>query len=71
MMGELIPFPARWEGPPLTYAQMANHLGVSRRFLQARVAEGMPAGYDWSGRKRMFKPSEVEEWLRKNRGKTA
>jgi len=49
--------------PELTYAQLASHLGVSKRFLQARAAEGMPhAGLDYAGRRR-FLLSEVTAWL--------
>jgi hypothetical protein len=62
--GSLIPFPRR-EGhdPALTYAQLAAELGVSKRFLQARYAEGMPsAGLDYAGR-RLFLLSEVVAWL--------
>ena len=55
--------------PPLSYKQLANHLGVSERFIRARVAEGMPCGWDWSGKKRRFKVPEVETWLRENRKK--
>ena len=71
MMGELISLPPRWEGQPLTYEQLSNHLGVSRRFIQARVAEGMPAYWDWSGKRRLFRLTDVEQWLRENRERSA
>lgn len=49
--------------PELTYPQLAALLGVSKRFLQARVAEGMPScGLDYAGR-RLFRLSEVTVWL--------
>jgi hypothetical protein len=47
----------------LTYKRLAVELGVSKRFLQARAAEGMPdAGFDYAGRK-VFRLSEVTVWL--------
>jgi hypothetical protein len=49
--------------PELTYPQLAALLGVSKRFLQARHAEGMPScGFDYAGR-RLFRLSEVTAWL--------
>jgi hypothetical protein len=49
--------------PELTYPQLAACLNVSKRFLQARVAEGMPScGFDYAGRK-LFRLSEVTAWL--------
>lgn len=47
----------------LTYERLALELTVSKRFLQARAAEGMPnAGFDYAGR-RVFRLSEVTMWL--------
>jgi hypothetical protein len=63
-VSKVLAFPRRsgYE-PGLTYAQLAAELGVSKRFLQARLAEGMPdAGFDYVGRRR-FLLSEVTAWL--------
>ena len=51
MSGQVIPFPTRpSHDPELTYQQLAAALGVSKRFLQARTAEGMPSvGLDYAG----------------------
>lgn len=64
MSGQLLSFPRRSDyEPELTYKQLAATLGVSIRFLQARVAEGMPnLGLDYAGRRR-FQLSEVVAWL--------
>ncbi len=53
--------------PELSYKQLSNHLNISERFIRARVAEGMPASYDWSGKRRSFRLSEVEAWLNQRR----
>jgi hypothetical protein len=62
--GQVVQFPPRWgHDPELTYDQLAAHWGVSKRFLQARVREGMPeAGLDYAGRRR-FRLSEVTGWM--------
>ena len=64
MSGQVVPFPHRWEhDPKLTYEQLATHWGVSKRFLQARVREGMPdVGLDYAGRRR-FRLSEATHWM--------
>ena len=64
MSAQVIQLPRRADhDPELTYPQLARQLGVSKRFLQARVAEGMPGcGFDYAGRKR-FRLSEVMPWL--------
>jgi hypothetical protein len=55
----------------LTYNRLAVELGVSKRFLQARAAEGMPdAGFDYAGRK-VFLLSEVTTWLDRRQGERA
>jgi hypothetical protein len=63
-VARVIAFPRRSEhDPELTYPQLAVALGVSKRFLQARAAEGMPtAGLDYAGRRR-FRLSEVRAFL--------
>jgi hypothetical protein len=60
----VIAFPRRHgHDPELTYPLLAEALGVSKRFLQARAAEGMPnRGLDYAGRRR-FLLSEVTAWL--------
>jgi hypothetical protein len=65
---QVIPLPRRpGHDPELTYAQLAVCLGgsrpLSKRFLQARHAEGMPScGFDYRGRK-LFRLSETTAWL--------
>jgi hypothetical protein len=61
---QVIAFPRRsGHDPELTYAQLAAEFNVSKRFLQARLAEGMPsAGLDYAGRRR-FRLSEVRAFL--------
>lgn len=48
--------------PPLTKKQVAQVLGRSERWIELRVAEGMPAATDPRGR-RIFDLSEVRAWL--------
>jgi hypothetical protein len=62
--GQVIAFPRRSQhDPEMTYTQLAAELNVSKRFLQARLAEGMPsAGLDYAGRRR-FRLSEVRGFL--------
>jgi hypothetical protein len=64
MTAQVIALPRRdGHDPELTYPQLAAHLGVSKRFLQLRFAEGMPScGFDYAGR-RLFRLSEVTAWL--------
>lgn len=63
-MGQVIRLPRRDDhDPEMTYVQLAACRGVSKRFLQARYAEGMPScGLDYAGRRR-FRLSEVTDWL--------
>jgi hypothetical protein len=64
-MGQVVELPRRdGHDPELTYAQLAAEFdGVSKRFLQARHAEGMPScGFDYKGR-RKFRLSEATAWL--------
>ena len=59
----------RGHDPELTYAQLAAYLGVSKRFLQARVAEGMPScGVDYAGRRRVPASPKVTAWLDARQG---
>jgi hypothetical protein len=62
--GQLLQLPRRpGHDPELTYAQLAAHHGVSKRYLQAPAAEGMPScGLDYAGRRR-FRLSEATAWL--------
>ena len=66
MSAAVIAFPRRRHAQDellLTYNRLALEIGVSKRFLQARAAEGMPdAGFDYAGRK-VFRLSEVTMWL--------
>jgi hypothetical protein len=63
-LARVIPFPRRLEREvPLTYPQLCQELGVSKRFLQDRVKEGMPdEGLDFAGRRR-FLLSKAIPWL--------
>ncbi len=47
--------------PWLNKRQLAAHLGFSARWVDYRVAEGMPSHV--FGRRRRFRLSEVERWL--------
>lgn len=47
--------------PWLGYAELARHLDCSARWLEYRVAEGMPCALIAGRRK--FKASEAENWL--------
>jgi hypothetical protein len=62
--GKVVQLPRRvGHDPELTYTQLTAELGVSKRYLQARRAEGMPScGLDYAGRRR-FRLSEVKGWL--------
>lgn len=61
-MGDLIQMPTR-EGW-VTKAMIAEHFGVSERWIEQRVQKDkMPS---WKvGRTRRFRVSDVEDWLRK------
>ena len=61
-MGVVIPFPKRPAQDPLIPKHlMAAHLGYSVRWLELRVAEGLPSYRE--GARLMFRASEVEDWL--------
>lgn len=47
--------------PWLTKADLAEHLGCSVRWIESRIADGLPCA-TIAGR-RKFKASEAEEWL--------
>jgi excisionase family DNA binding protein len=50
--------------PILSAAEVANALGVSRRWVYARVEEhGLPAYRPPGGRMLLFRMSAVEAWL--------
>jgi excisionase family DNA binding protein len=50
--------PERW----VTKRELAAHLGMSERWIELRVRDGMPSVR--FGRSRRFLISEVEAWLR-------
>lgn len=58
-MGELIFLPG---DPWIGKAQFARHLGMSTRWVEQRMREGMPSRM-LAGR-RQFKVSACEDWLR-------
>ena len=59
-MGEVIPFPKTWDRP-LSKRELAVRLGRSVRWVELRVAEGMPSSLV-NGR-RVFVVGDVEDWL--------
>lgn len=66
-MGDLIQMPARDWSPLLTKRQLANHLGRTPRWIEMRVAEGMPAEWDRHHRCRTFLLTDVQAWLERRR----
>jgi hypothetical protein len=70
-MGNLIRMPLRPGSEPwVSKQQLADHYGYSKRWVELRVAEGMPA--HWRGGQRRFLLSEVDPWLEKqSEGRTA
>jgi hypothetical protein len=48
---------------PLTKAEYADHLRCSIRWLEYRLADGLPS--DLIAGKRTFRPSVADEWLRR------
>lgn len=59
-MGQLIDL-AQYREPWVTRAQLAQHLGMSERWISLQVAAGMPSRQ--FGRARRFRVSECERWL--------
>jgi predicted DNA-binding transcriptional regulator AlpA len=62
-LNEVVPLGA----PPvseswLSKAQLAHRLGYSARWVNLRMAEGMPH-HKWTGGHVRFRASEVEAWL--------
>ena len=57
----------RDEDKPVSKKRLALMLGRSPRWVEYRVAEGMPASTDRRGR-RIFAPSECREWLERQKG---
>lgn len=51
-------------GAPVTKKQLARILGKTERWVEYRLAEGMPSALDDEGR-RIFSVSEVRMWFRK------
>jgi hypothetical protein len=49
--------------PWMTLAELADHLGCGKRWLEYRTREGMPSALIAGRRK--YKASEVEKWLSK------
>lgn len=62
-MGEVIHVNFGGGEPPLTKTQLSQHAQIkrSRRWIEQRVKEGMPSHLD--GNRRMFRLSEVQDWL--------
>lgn len=59
-MGHLLMFPGVFRGR-LTKRQLAATLGYSTRWIEHRMAEGMPSHLQ--GVRRMYDLDEVNEWL--------
>jgi excisionase family DNA binding protein len=49
--------------PWMTKQQLANHLSMSKRWVEMRVREGMPMMH--FGNRARFKASQVENWISK------
>jgi hypothetical protein len=62
-MSNVVHLPIRHE-QWLTKRQLAAHLGCSTRFLEMRVAEGMPSRMAFG--RRQFRLSQVQPWLENN-----
>lgn len=62
-MGEVLyaVFPRQGQEQAVSKRAMAMLLGRSERWLELRVREGCPSHID--GIRRMFRPSEVNDWL--------
>lgn len=63
-MGVVVKLPERREARriPLSKRRLAAHYGRSIRWVEMRVAEGMPAHRDRQGRRYFFR-EETNEWL--------
>lgn len=48
----------------VTKQQLAQMLERTPRWIELKVNEGMPSEWDPARRRRMFRPSEVNEWLK-------
>lgn len=60
---KVIPFVPRGQSEPdLTKKQLAAELNVSERWIDYRVAEGMPK-HQWTKRMVRFRLGECREWL--------
>jgi hypothetical protein len=59
-MGQLVRMPLRSE-PWLSKKALAAHYGYSVRWVELRMADGMPS--HWRGGQKRFLLSEVEPWL--------
>jgi hypothetical protein len=62
-VNNVVAFPReRSQAVELGYEQLAREVGMSVRWLQYRVKDGMPYREDYAGRKR-FLLSECRPWL--------
>jgi excisionase family DNA binding protein len=61
-MGDVVRFPDGVIERALTYAELSEVLGMSERWIRARVAEGMPS-HLYARKARRFRLSEVQRWL--------
>lgn len=68
-MGQVIQFPVKPRAK-LTKRRLAAHYGRSIRWVELRVAEGMPSTVDPDGR-RMFDLGAADEWLANRRSQHA
>lgn len=67
-MGEVLAFPVK-PRVTLTKRRLAAHYGRSIRWVEMRVAEGMPSTIGRDGR-RLFELEAAEEWLANRRSQT-
>lgn len=70
MSAQVLPFPTTHE-PWLSKKQIAAHFGRTTRWVEMRMAEGMPHRKDGESReaRTMFRMSDVEAWM-DDRGRT-
>ena len=64
-MGDVLHFPAARARPmpSISKKELSQRLGVSKRWIEYRMNEGMPFRKDWPSRSVRFDVAEVEAWL--------
>lgn len=64
-MGDLIRFPASRARPmpAISKKELCRRLGVTPRWIEYRMREGLPFRKDWPSRTVRFDMADVEAWL--------